>query len=484
MSNKIARIFLVFFYIFCIATIIIAPIAIYRMNAERNNNLLTIQKKLDMQSVNETVKLELNEKNKDEKVNYESKNENIVQIDQEGYLYSVGEGTTEVVVTTEDKEKSQTIIVNVGSAAIENYQVNDNKDNKDTNDSKNKNDTTTNKNNKTSNKNTPTTNKDNTTRNKNNTTTSKNNTTTNKNNSTVNNTTTNNNKTQSTTKTVTLTLKKGDADSISTEKLTCTISGSAKSCSVTLPSFTNKGGYNQVWQSEKGSTYTVGSTISLSSNFVLTATGLHPYHKYEGNYYRTRNLSIQSTYTKGQTIFEYEGGIPSNAVAAHKQFLDRLYTDMPYLFNPGKVFVLTESSYSKYSKAYGLTHYSGRYFFIDLKYDTSEKVISENATIHEMAHGWDNYYAYKNNTKRISYQPEMKSLYQGHLKYIASGYNEGSDSNYREFFAATVTNYYWFILERNPNRNNGNMYIYQNGIDYSSNAKKTITNIMNKYKNS
>lgn len=464
MSHKIARFFLIFFYIFCIATIIIAPIAIYRINAERNSNLLTIQKKLDMKSVNETVKLELNEKNKNEKVNYESKNENIVQVDEDGHLYSVSEGTTEVVVRTQDQEKSQTITVNVGKVAIENYQENEKKNNKDTNSSENKNNTT---------------NKNNATTNKNNTTTNKNNTTTNK-----NNTTTNNTKPQSTTKTITLTLKKGVADSISAEKLTCTISGSAKTCSITLPSFTNKGGYNQVWQSEKGSTYTVGTSISLSSNFVLTATGLHPYHKYEGNYYRTRDLSIQSTYTKGQTIFEYEGGIPSNAVSAHKQFLDRLYIDMPYLFNPGKVFVLTESSYSKYSSAYGLTHYSGRYFFIDLKYDTSERVISENATIHEMAHGWDNYYAYKTNTKRISYQPEMKSLYQGHLKHIASGYNEGTDSNYREFFAATMTNYYWFILGRNPNRNNGNMYIYKNGIGYSSNAQKTIKNIINKYKNS
>ena len=48
----------------------------------------------------------------------------------------------------------------------------------------------------------------------------------------------------------------------------------------------------------------------------------------------------------------------------HYNFLVSLYYKMPYLFSPGKIWVMTESTYAKQSTAYGLTTYWGPFFKI------------------------------------------------------------------------------------------------------------------------
>lgn len=283
-------------------------------------------------------------------------------------------------------------------------------------------------------------------------------------------------------KELTATLQKGDADSISENSKSCTVYNTKKSCTVVLPLFANTGAYNLVWQSSSKEC-AAGENCSINENLTFKATGLHPYYTYlntypEKKFYKTRELNVQKVYKKGNTIFEYESGIPQKAVDDHIKFLEELYKIMPYLFNQGKVFVFTPETYLEFSAHYGLTHYSGFNFFIDLKYDKTRNEINENATIHELSHGWDGYYKYKKG-KRISEQDDVRNLYNSHLSNIVEGYNEGS---YNEFFAATITNYYWFILEKDLTIKNGDLFIYNSGFRYSSADKEKIIKIINKYK--
>lgn len=282
-----------------------------------------------------------------------------------------------------------------------------------------------------------------------------------------------------TSKTLTATLEKGTATSISETKKNCTIYNNQTSCKIKLPMFVNTGNFNLVWESN-GNKYIANSNYTLNSNTTFKATSLHPYEEDEKNWRKVRNLNIQETYKVGQTLFEYETNIPADAIKSHENFLDELYKIMPYLFNPGKVFIMNEESYKIYNNPgyAGLTHYAGFYFLIDIKYKSSTKKIGENVTIHELTHGWDANYEYRKGS-RISNQLEVTNLYNKHFSNVLEDYH----GQYAEFFAATVTNYYWFILEKDLNINNGNMFVYNSGFRYTSSDKEKIINIINKYKN-
>jgi len=121
MTQEIIKKTLPIFYTVIFLVFIVGGILLYRIDEEQKNRLLTIEENLDVQAVGENVQLELNDQNKHEQVTYEVDDENVVKVDSEGNLVSVGEGSTEVTIKSKDSDKQQTIIVNVGKEAIKEY---------------------------------------------------------------------------------------------------------------------------------------------------------------------------------------------------------------------------------------------------------------------------------------------------------------------------------------------------------------------------
>ena len=265
----------------------------------------------------------------------------------------------------------------------------------------------------------------------------------------------------------------------STTNKSCTIYNTSTQCKITPPTYDDQNGkYGNTWSKTKGG-YTqavANRTTSISSNVTYYAIYRHPW-RYNSqattNARKDRNLSIQKAYTIGQTKIVYEKGIPTSAITSHYNFLKTLYGKMPYLFSPGKIWVMTETTYAKQSTAYGLTTYWGPFFNVDLKYDTANKIISPGATVHELGHAWDGRFEFMHSSKkRIKDQADMVSFYNS---LGASGRNNLSDV---EWFAATVHDYYFRVLA--PDKKEATPSGYDK---YSASNKTKIKNLMNKYAN-
>lgn len=262
-------------------------------------------------------------------------------------------------------------------------------------------------------------------------------------------------------------------------KKSCYIYNTKGSCSVTVPYYDDQNGkYGGTWSTTKGGyTQAVGnSTVSINGNKTYYAVYRHPW-RYNSqattNSRKDRNLSIQKAYDLGPTKVVYEKGIPQNAMINHYNFLVSLYYKMPYLFSPGKIWVMTESTYAKQSTAYGLTTYWGPFFNVDLKYDTANKIISPGATIHELGHAWDFRFSFMHSSKKsISAQQDIKNFYNS---LGAKGRNNLSDV---EWFAATVTDYYYRYINVDKSATTNSGY-----DKYSASNKKKMKSLMDKYIN-
>lgn len=115
------KVFLPVFYSFCVIGIIVAGFCLANVREEQKEQLLTIEKSLNMATPNEEVQLELNEEHKNDKVVYISSDEDIVKVDEYGRLESISEGSATVTVKTKNKKYVQSFVVNVGDLAIEEY---------------------------------------------------------------------------------------------------------------------------------------------------------------------------------------------------------------------------------------------------------------------------------------------------------------------------------------------------------------------------
>lgn len=184
MKKNVAIKILPLFYIFCFICIVISIFSIYNIKQEEKNRLLTIGNELNISSTGETVDLELSDNNINEEVIYEVKDESIVKVENDGTLVSVGEGSTEIIVTNKDKTKKQIVKVNVGETAIKESTINKNNTSTNTDTSSSQADTST-KTDTSSNQDDTSTNKNETTSTQTNTSTNKNDTSTNTGNVTV-----------------------------------------------------------------------------------------------------------------------------------------------------------------------------------------------------------------------------------------------------------------------------------------------------------
>lgn len=114
------KIFLPVFYCFCVVGIIVAGFNLADVRKEQKEQLLTIEKSLNVSTTNEEVQLELNEEHKNEKVVYISSDEDIVKVDEYGKLKTISEGSATVTVKTKNKKYVQSIEVNVGELTSKN----------------------------------------------------------------------------------------------------------------------------------------------------------------------------------------------------------------------------------------------------------------------------------------------------------------------------------------------------------------------------
>ena len=117
---------------------------------------------------------------------------------------------------------------------------------------------------------------------------------------------------------------------------------------------------------------------ALSKNITFYPNFNHINYDQTGyNFYKYRTINASYNEFVGKSLFEFENGIPQHAINEFMNSMKQAYKAMPWLFMSGKVFVMTESTYNKYSIAYGLTHqmylgYGGdSHYTVDIQYDTS-----------------------------------------------------------------------------------------------------------------
>ena len=97
MKKNITIKILPLFYIFCFISIVISIVIINNIKKEEENRLLTIGNELNINSTGEILDLELNDSNIKEEVIYEVKDENIVKVENDGTLVSIGEGSMKLL---------------------------------------------------------------------------------------------------------------------------------------------------------------------------------------------------------------------------------------------------------------------------------------------------------------------------------------------------------------------------------------------------
>ena len=276
--------------------------------------------------------------------------------------------------------------------------------------------------------------------------------------------------------TYTATFDNSNLDYLEYEKASCNVYNEETSCQIILPEFNKLGHFNSFWGVSKSVTSDltgttrdlkefnqVGQPYKLTKNLTFYPNTNHfNYSTINSNYTKFRSINTGKTIKVGKTLFEFENGIPQNAIDNFISEMNKAYSYFPFLYNQGKVFIMTKNTYENYSIAYGLCHnmyiyYGGdSYFTIDLQYDNSKGEINVNAGLHELAHAWDDYHnyimdksekgVYKIDTQRICAQTDFTELYNllTPKLFVES---DGQLISKIETFAAMFTNYYWHVLK-------------------------------------
>jgi len=299
--------------------------------------------------------------------------------------------------------------------------------------------------------------------------------------------------------TYTATFDNKELDYLETRSLSCDVYNTEKSCNIILPSFNKAGYFNSFWSPYKEASSDLSGTAwdrkyfnQVGHDYELTKdVTLYPnfnhfhYDLTSRNQYKYRTINITNTKGVGKTTFDFEKGIPETIINTFMAEMKTAYNKFPWLFNAGKVFVMTEDTYSEYSTAYGLTHqmyipYGGdSYFTIDLNYDTSANEISINAALHELGHAWDSYYYFKTGNQRISKQDDFNTFYNL-IKSKLSVDSEGVLISETETFAGMFTNYYWHVLKMDDSKQ---YYALKSGEKLNTSELNALKTFMEKYIN-
>ncbi len=301
-------------------------------------------------------------------------------------------------------------------------------------------------------------------------------------------------------KTFTATFSNQGLSYLSASSLSCSVYNTGSSCNITLPYFNKPGHFNSFWSEKSevssnlsGKTWTwnyfkqAGKTYELTRNVTLYPNFNQFHYDLVKNCYKYRSISVSTTRFIGNTMFEFENGIPATAINNFMNSMNTAYNIMPWLFTPGKVFIMTESTYSNYSTAYGLTHqmyqpYGGdSYFTIDLKYDASGAVVKNaidiNAALHELGHAWDSYYKYRTGSGRICDTGDFNNFYNSISSKLYTD-SSGNKISKVETFAGMVTNYYWHVLGADRSKSH---YALKSNVTLNSAELTSLKTFMEKY---
>lgn len=300
-------------------------------------------------------------------------------------------------------------------------------------------------------------------------------------------------------KTYTVTFDNTGLDYLESSSLSCDVYNTDSSCNIILPVYNKKGHFNSFWSPYKEASSDLGNTTwswkyfnqvgrdyELTSNVTLYPNFNHfHYDLTTYNFYKYRTINVLSSIEVGETLFEFENGIPQTIIDKFIYEMNIAYNKIPWLFTSGKVFVMTEETYNDYSIAYGLTHqmyvsYGGdSYFTIDLNYDVSANAISVNAALHELAHAWDSYYYFNTGVERISKLDDFDTFYNSITSklYVDS---EGNKISKVETFAGMFTNYYWHVLGVDDTKE---YYALKSGVALSTSELSNLKTFMEKYIN-
>lgn len=305
-------------------------------------------------------------------------------------------------------------------------------------------------------------------------------------------------------RTFTATFDKTNLDYLEASSLSCDVYNDDSSCNIVLPIYNRSGYFNSFWSPYKEASSDLGTTswswkyfkqvghlYELTKNTTLYPNFNHFHYDLaaNSNMYKYRNINMVSSQTIGKTLFEFEEGISQTAITNFISEMKKAYNTVPWLFIPGKVFVMTEDTYSNYSIAYGLTHYmyasygGDSYIIIDLKYDESGVVVKNaidvNGALHELAHAWDSYYYFRTNEGRISSLSDFDTFYNlvNSKLYVDT---DGATISKVEAFAGMVTNYYWHVLGKDTSKG---YYALKSGSTLSTNELSELKTFIEKYIN-
>ncbi len=107
------------FYLFCFICIIGGGLYYYNKQIEQQQMILDIEKRITMSQPGTAISLPVKKELEASKLNYTVQDDDIAVVQDDGTLVGVDEGSTTVTIETEDKSKSQTIVVSVGKDAID-----------------------------------------------------------------------------------------------------------------------------------------------------------------------------------------------------------------------------------------------------------------------------------------------------------------------------------------------------------------------------
>ena len=271
-------------------------------------------------------------------------------------------------------------------------------------------------------------------------------------------------------------------------------------CEITLPRFNLAGKWSSFWSADPAGRgnldgkptnseyfYKVGEKRKFTENKTLYANPNKPGY-YESMPKHYRSFNIQSKVKIGETLFEFESGIPDVAINSFVTDMRTAQSRIPWLFNPCKVFVLTESTYENYSHAYGLTHpYDNPYYaHVDIQYDTTSKEenkdlgehansISRNAALHELGHVWDFYYGAMTGNPDLRHNTEFEAFYSDLEK------NSLNDTTISETLAGMTTNYYWHNYVNKGSVVHFESYALPDNKNLSTTQWTTLNSFIQKY---
>lgn len=291
-------------------------------------------------------------------------------------------------------------------------------------------------------------------------------------------------------------------DYIETTSISCQDFG--EGCYIRLPRFNKTGHFSSWWstkplpsedltgQKRDGSYFfQIGSKYKLTKNKTFYPNFNHYYydHQEDEQAYKYRNLSIKRSIGIGETFFEFETGIPDEAIDNFIDFAKSAQKEVPWEFTPTKVFIMTPETYSSYSKYTGVTHSLSNvnaYLIVDMQYEKDKNKIREEILIHELAHTWDRHYQ-EVSGKTLHEQEDITNLYTQMLNRKIISDRKSSEGKYRylnysngfanvEWFADMIDNYYFHILHDNDNYD-----YFCLSKDWTKEEKETWKRLVEKY---